>query len=193
MNNELNKKNILILNASPNKDGYCSKVKKYLLSNINSDFCIHIFNTSDMNITSCVNCGACKEDENCIFKDDFDLFKQKFENCDEFIIITPTYYLSYPSDAKALIDRLQYYYEKYYYKKIRPVVEKSKNAHLIIVSGRSDNDGLEIIMKQTKVFLSILNTNYKYCTRLKGTDDSPDWDLFSKNLDTIIDFINNSN
>ena len=186
----LTKKNILILNTAPDNNGYCNKIEHFLINNISDNFKINIIKPCELNIQPCINCNYCEHNESCKISDDFKVFDKLYEKCDIFLIITPVYYLSYPAHTKALIDRMQIYYNKRFKKNIPTIFEIHKSAFLFIISGSDNNDGIEIITKQTKMFLSILNTTLKDILSLKNTDTTPPYEEFLNNLNNIIFNIN---
>ena len=104
MNNE--KKRVLILSASPRKNG-------------NSDILCHQFmkgadeaghkaemiSLYDKDIRFCRACYACFETGKCVWKDDMAEILEKMQAADVIAVATPTYFLTMNGMLKTVIDR----------------------------------------------------------------------------------------
>lgn len=118
------------------------------------------YNTYKESPKPCYGCGFCKENEKCVYSD-LQNFFILFETADIIIVASPIYNLSFPAPLKALIDRLQPYYESYYkYGKIQKI-KKRREAYFLAAAGRDGEKAFNIMRRQLKNAFSITNIEYK--------------------------------
>jgi len=150
-------KKILIINASPRKNGVNQSLIKTVLDNLPKDVEVKQYDAYKMDIKPCIGCGYCDKHKECAFRD-MDTFREDFENCDAFIIASPVYFSSFPSPMKALIDRFQVYYAMRFTHNIKPPIKKFRPSLLILTAGSDNEAEIESVKAQAKQFLSIMNT-----------------------------------
>ena len=105
-------KKILMISGSPKKKGDGAKILKELetLFVENSDIeCEYLF-LKDYKIEMCIGCLACqkREGEKCPIKDDMLLIKEKLNQADGFVFISPVYIRMISAQMKLLFDRLSF-------------------------------------------------------------------------------------
>jgi len=108
-------KKVLILNASPRKNGLTNSLllnfkKKIdeLIQNSDSKIISELIQLSDYNILHCTGCDACLKSPNiCPLneKDDMNKIEEKFIESDAIIVGSPSYFANVPGIMKDLIDR----------------------------------------------------------------------------------------
>lgn len=148
---------LLIINASPRKNGINSQFVKAIIDILPDDFEVKQYDAYKMNIEPCIGCGYCDKHKICAFRD-MDEFRTDFEECDAFVIASPVYFSSFPSPMKALIDRLQVYYAMRFTHNIKPPIKKYRPSLLIFTAGSDNKAEMDSVLAQSKQFLSILNT-----------------------------------
>ncbi len=60
-----------------------------------------------MNISPCLNCGACDASGECIINDEMDEVYELIRKCDRFIMASPIYFAGLTAQIKTMIDRCQ--------------------------------------------------------------------------------------
>lgn len=122
---------VLLINGSPRTNGCTNHCLEYICSLFNDDNVeceiIHI----PSEITHCINCRWCKNNDAACNRDAFiDEVVKKIEKCDGIVIGSPTYYYSITSQLQAFITRLCY---------SRPHILENKLCSFFSVSRRSGN------------------------------------------------------
>jgi multimeric flavodoxin WrbA len=191
--------NILIFFGSPHKDGITAKmvddslkefqrmtcVNKQLfheslctkgaehhapfIDGLSKSINVNIIDAYQSNIAPCIDCGYCKNNVGCSFRD-FQNIVKLIQDADCIIIATPVYYLSIPAPLKAIFDRFQQFYSVRFIRGIKPVMQKSKIGGLIVCSGSQKTDGVDIIRKQVKMAFGLINCKLIAETVIIGTD-----------------------
>lgn len=101
----MNKK-VLVLSASPRKDGnsdtLCDEFIKGATSSGN--ICEKIF-LRDKKINYCMGCGVCNNTHKCVQNDDMAEVLDKMLDADVIVLATPVYFYAMDAQLKTLIDR----------------------------------------------------------------------------------------
>ena len=161
-------KDVLIIFGSPHKNGHCKKLMHTVFEVFSKEDC-EIFSPFKMQMNPCIDCGVCKENDECAFGD-LNEFYDDLENCGKLIIISPIYNSGYPSPLKALVDRLQRYYNARFARNIRPPIKKEKKAVLILSSGSDGEEEAKMIEKQTKKVFTVINSELIETVLQQNTD-----------------------
>ncbi len=103
---------ILVLNGSPNKDGYTTKVIK---EQIKEEY-IEI-RAYDEVIKPCDDCKYCKYQTGCKW-DDMDHIYELLSKCDKLVIASPLYFGALSSELLGIITRFQTYFSQKYYREL---------------------------------------------------------------------------
>jgi multimeric flavodoxin WrbA len=159
---------VLVLNGSPKSDSFTWQLAERFLKAARQAASIKIYNAYDIAANACVDCGYCKSNRACKFSD-LNEFYSDFESFDLIVFSTPVYNLSFPAPLKAIIDRLQLYYNARFSRGEKPAIAKKRKAVIISTCGGSDDAGFKIIEKQLKAAFTVLNielagTVFKTCT-----------------------------
>ncbi len=167
------KKIIMTIGGSPRKNGYSTAMLKCftdMLYGFSVEHFIEIrhYNTYDCRFAPCTDCRACCKFEGCI-NHDMDQFFHDFEMADAIVIATPIYNMSFPAPLKAVIDRMQRYYNARFSLNKRPPIAKHRPVVLLAASGSTDDDG-EIMVKQLKRVFTVTNCELISSSVCKGTD-----------------------
>lgn len=101
----MNKK-VLILSGSPRKNGnsdiLCDEFMKGALSSGNN---VEKIRVAEKNVSYCRACYACRNNGNCVIKDDMADILQKMIDADVIVLASPVYFYSIDAQLKAVIDR----------------------------------------------------------------------------------------
>lgn len=175
----------LIINGSPRINGdtsfLISELKKYLNGEI-----VEI-SAYRNNISPCIDCRHCREENNCFIKDDMQIIYE--ENYDNIVIASPVYISGLPGPLINIANRFQVYSSavRFLNKKIEP---SSKNGVLILVGGGSGHSTHAInIIKSLFKKLGISNENIFEVMSL-NTDNIPvslDLDAIKKIKDIAVE------
>jgi multimeric flavodoxin WrbA len=99
---------VLAVSMSPRPDGNT----EFLLSRVMDGIAeaggeTEKIRTHDLNVAPCNGCGGCARTGECVIADSFRDVAEKFAHCDGMIFASPLYFMNAPARGKALIDRLQ--------------------------------------------------------------------------------------
>ena len=103
---------IIILNASPRKNGNTAKMLKEAMRGAeDSNIEVEYINLVDLNYKGCMSCFSCKLKNNktnglCVFKDDLRPILEKILSADALIIGTPIYFSNPTGMFRNLVERL---------------------------------------------------------------------------------------
>lgn len=104
-------KKVLVLTASPRKDGNTEKLADAFIKGVlAAGHSAEKFETAFRQIAGCKACNECWSTSTaCSHKDDFGVLEPLLENCDVVVISSPLYWFSFPAQIKGAIDRLYAY------------------------------------------------------------------------------------
>lgn len=157
----------LIITGSPHKNGHTSKlIARYLSKHaISADA---IYSAYDMLPLPCIDCGFCKSVSHCTQRD-LDEFYNDFEHCTRLIIAFPVYNAGLPSPMKAILDRMQVFYNARFYRNISPPIADPKSVSILTTQG-SDKPYEKIILAQLEPVFTVTNCTLLEYICEKGTD-----------------------
>lgn len=169
------KKIIMTIGGSPRKDGYSAKMLKCFTESFHEFSVEHLieirhYDSFKCEFAACTDCRACCKFEGCI-NHDMDEFFRDFETADAIVIATPIYNMSFPAPLKAIVDRMQRYYNARFSLGKRPPIAKHRPVALLASAGDPNEDG-EIMIKQLKRVFTVTNCELISSDICKGTDKS---------------------
>jgi len=112
---------IVIINASPRKDGATAKVLNEFasqLKNENSD--ISMFHLTDLEMDFCKGCCSCYRTGQCFLEDDAKTLLKAISEANGLIIGTPCYISGISGQLKVFLDRGHF-----------PIIQSLKNKHTL--------------------------------------------------------------
>jgi multimeric flavodoxin WrbA len=106
------KKTILIISASPNKDGLTAACAQAAQNGvIQAGGQAEHVSINDLNIRHCEACdngwGTCRVEHHCQVEDDFQALHAKMLAADGWVLVSPVYWGELSESSKALTDRLR--------------------------------------------------------------------------------------
>ncbi|MBD5608478.1 MAG: flavodoxin family protein [Desulfovibrio sp.] len=97
---------ILILTGSPRKDGNSNFLaEEFMRGAREAGHKTFRFDAAGANVHPCIACNACGMDGPCVFKDDFEIVRERIVPADMVVFATPMYYFGLSAQLKAVIDR----------------------------------------------------------------------------------------
>ena len=115
-----------------------------------------LYELSGKRINHCIGCQKCAELGQCVFKDDFMEFLEKYLEADGIIWGAPVYHMSIPSLMKAAIDRMGNMLEAFYIKSGKDIPRYSKVCGVITV-GAHRNGGQELVLSYMNSSCILMN------------------------------------
>lgn len=129
---------------------------------------IDLTNTARWNINPCLGCDSCLSGR-CIRDDSMQEIYPKIREADAIVLAAPMQFYSFPSQAKAVIDRAQLFFNQKYKRK-EPVRSKPCKGFLIscgATKGAKLFDGACLTMKY---WFDALDVHYEADALLRGID-----------------------
>ena len=167
---------VLMVNGSPHADGITSQRLDAARQAFSPGTRITDFHAYDARPLPCLDCRACERFGECAQRD-LDPFYKALENSRFFVVGSPVYNGGFPAPLKAVIDRLQVYYNAQARRGIRPSIPKSRKAVLLLTCGRASMypDGtytpeIENMIRQFRQTLTILNGTLCFVDVCGNTD-----------------------
>ncbi len=139
---------ILVINASPRKDGNSSYISKHLSEKYTED--CEVVNLHSLKMLPCTSCRACKTNNSlCVINDDISsTVYQKLLSADKIIFISPNIMGFVSSLAKILTDR--FYCLKTSDRKTK--FDENKKMFFILTQGAADRSHGEMAASWAKRF-----------------------------------------
>lgn len=105
-------KKIILVNASPRKNGNCSMAIDILCENM-KEADIEVFNLREKKVNPCCACNACKMKDTvfCVQKDDMTELLPRLDSCDALVIASPIYFGMVNGSAKNFLDRIYPFFQ----------------------------------------------------------------------------------
>lgn len=142
----------LVLCGSPRANGRCALLSQQVAREIlagNPRAGVAIVQISHARIAGCVGCDACREQGECVQRDDMGELLRLLDAADELHVVSPVYFAGPPSQLKAALDRLQ----PHYWKQTR--LKPKRPAHLHVVGDGGDPHGFEPLVTICRSALSV--------------------------------------
>ena len=122
----------LIFNGSPRKNGDTRSLIHELMNQLQGQ--VKIVNAYDCNISPCLDCRYCWQEDGCSIEDDMQEVYDYIQVCDNIIIASPLYFSEISGQLLSILSRLQTYFASSHFRK-NPPIEKQKKGGVILVGG----------------------------------------------------------
>lgn len=164
-------KKLLIIKGSPRKNGITASICSVAENAENVE--VSVFDTYFQDFKACCDCRKCTETEKCVFND-LNGFFEEFESADVLVFASPVYNGGFSAPMKALLDRFQVYFNRFYKNgKTQPVAKKRK-AILVSASGRAAQEEFFYMKKYLQRAFTVLNITPVGAVLCENTDTAPD-------------------
>ena len=98
----------LIFNGSPRKNGNTMALIEMITRNLQGEY--RIVNTYNCNISPCVDCRYCWEQDDCSIDDEMQEIYAYIQKCDNIVIASPIYFSELTGKLLDVGSRLQRYF-----------------------------------------------------------------------------------
>lgn len=119
----------------------------------------------------CIDCGYCKKNAGCSLADLGTLYKA-LERAAWVIFAAPVYNAGLPAPLKAVVDRMQVYYNARFSRGIRPPIAVPKKAVLLLTAG-SERDYTSAVLEQLAPMFTVTNCKLHGAVCMSGLDRQP--------------------
>ncbi len=178
----------LIFNGSPRVNGdtvsLIDRIRKDLIGEYK------IINTYRCEISPCIDCRYCWENEGCAINDEMQEVYDYIQECDNIIIASPIYFSELTGKLLDVASRLQTYYCSRFFQKKVPIA-KSKKGAVILVGGGDGN--VEKAYDTASNLLHHMNCHHIYpVTYCHNTNNMPAIEdkACLKGIDETVKFLN---
>ncbi len=183
-------KNILILSASPRKNGNSTKITEQLHTSFDK---ARVLFLSDFPIMPCIDCKGCKkntrEQDFCALDSHEDRAKElftAFQEADTIFIVSPIYFYHAPSQLKAFIDRSQ----RYWFQSQEKPIEITKKIHTIAIASRKSGEKLpQGLQLSIKYFAPLVQAELASSLCLYELEEENDYSNSPNAQRQVMDFI----
>lgn len=147
-NREKQKMKILVLTASPRKNGNSNTLAdSFIKGATEAGHEVARFDAAFKNVHPCIACNSCGMDGPCVFKDDFEFVRDNIVTADAVVFATPMYYFGISAQLKAVIDRFY---------AINGKIHRPKKAMLLMTYANTAASQAKPIESHYKVLLDYL-------------------------------------
>ena len=159
----------LIINGSPRPKGDTASLVRRLADHLNGE--VKIVDAYRCNISPCVDCRYCWQNEGCAISDDMQEIYDYLENCNNIVIASPVYFSELTGKTLDFGSRFQTYFCARFFRKSLPKL-KAKRGGIILVGG---GDGsMEKAADSARILLRHVNCNSIFSTvSYHNTNSSP--------------------
>ncbi len=154
-------KKVLVLSASPRKDGNSDLLCNQFIEGANSgENEVEKFFIGDIDLKFCKACDYCqKNNGKCIHNDMMGIILEKMINFDVIVISTPIYFYAINGQIKTLIDRVYARYNEI----------KNKDFYFIMTAADGKESAMDTAIEELRGFTSCLfNSKEKGIIRATG-------------------------
>jgi len=131
--------NVLIINASPRKNGITTSLLAEAERTIKSKHDVDVVRVNDLTMKPCIGCLKCRPDKACILpRDDAHILAEKIKRSDLLVLGVPVYWGNMPGTLKTFFDRNVPLFEYCEAKAIRYIPRpqlRGKKAVLVVSGG----------------------------------------------------------
>ncbi|MBI9016074.1 MAG: flavodoxin family protein [Phycisphaerae bacterium] len=143
---------VLALAGSPRKRGNSDLLLDEVLKALtNQDVPTEKIYLCDLNIGGCIHCDYCYVHDKCSINDDMSVLYGKLRETNYLLFASPLFFLSMPSQAKAVIDRCQLFWSMKYiqHKKVAENTSPRRGIFIGVAGQKSRHlfDGIKATMK----------------------------------------------
>lgn len=149
----------LIVNGSPRINGKSARVVRMLIAQLEAtqpEVELGLFEVATSQIEGCNGCEFCETAGACIYNDDMTGLIEQLDSVQRVLMVVPIYFAGAPSQAKAMLDRMQPYFWPYLKRKRtgQPLPPK-RPLTLFIVGDGGDPHGYEPLVASVRSSMAL--------------------------------------
>lgn len=149
----------LIINGSPRINGKSARVVRLLAAQLEQSQLqvqVELFEVANAQVEGCNGCAYCETAGTCIYEDDMVGLMGQLEQAQRVLMVMPIYFAGAPSQAKAMLDRMQPYFWEYLKRKRAglPSAEK-RPLTLFVVGDGGDPHGFEPLVATVRSSMAL--------------------------------------
>lgn len=149
----------LIINGSPRINGKSARVVRLLTAQLEQSrpqVQVELFEVANAQVEGCNGCAYCETTGTCIYEDDMAGLMQQLKQAQRVLMVMPIYFAGAPSQAKAVLDRMQPYFWEYLKRKRAglPPVEKRPLTFFVVGDG-GDPHGFEPLVATVRSSMAL--------------------------------------
>lgn len=163
----------LLINGSPRADGPTARLLAALEASLPAKTVVRRFDCFAQPILPCNDCRACHAIDGCA-RPDLKEFYPALEEASILVFAAPVYNLSFPAPLKAVLDRTQRYWAARFVRGVRPPIAQPKRVALLTAAGADEPAGGEMLERQLRPVLTILNGTLVSSVHYAGADAGRD-------------------
>ncbi|NLT38989.1 MAG: flavodoxin family protein [Clostridiales bacterium] len=154
----------LIINGSSRKNGNTEALVKEMIENLDGEIrTISMYS----NISPCIDCRYCWKNPGCSIRDDMQDIYPYYEECDNIVLASPTWFSSLSGPTINIVSRFQTYFAGRIFRKEKIDI-KPKNGVIIIVGAMP---GTHVIPTQSAtVMMSFLKVRRPFLATIYSLD-----------------------
>lgn len=156
-----------MLYGSPRRDGVTARMAQVFEQAL-PDADIRRVCLYDVRPRPCYGCGFCSTHRGCIQRDLDELY-EALEQADVICAAVPVYHLGPPAPFKALLDRLQWYYDARFVAN-DPIPVREKPLVLLSAAGRTGDRAPQWLLPQLSYGFSLVGAQVAAHIHVGGTD-----------------------
>lgn len=126
----------LILNGSPHKNGDTVNLINKLIEQLDGEN--KIVNAYYSNISPCVDCRYCWNNDGCSINDEMTEIYDCISDCDNVVIASPIYFSQPTGKLLDICSRFQTYFAAKHFRNQTPIIKPKKSA--VILAGGGDGN-----------------------------------------------------
>lgn len=149
----------LIINGSPRINGKSARVVRMLIAQLEAtqpEVELGLFEVATSRIEGCNGCEFCETAGTCIYDDDMAGLIEQLDSAQRVLLVAPIYFAGAPSQAKAMLDRMQPYFWPYLERKRtgQPLPAK-RPLNLFVVGDGGDPHGYEPLVASVRSSMAL--------------------------------------
>lgn len=158
----------LVVNGSPRKNGHTMTLVNEMIKYLNGE--VRIIHTYHDNISPCMDCRYCWENNGCCIDDGMQEVYQLLNEVDNIILASPLYFSELTGQFLNFASRLQLFYVSRRIRKNKEFKLKEKNGVLLLSAG-GDTKKLERPTESANIIFRHTNTKLIGSTYTLHTND----------------------
>lgn len=102
-------KKVIVFNGSPNKKGHTSTLINRVMEKLDEEISVEVIDIFKVikEVSPCIDCGTCVKQNRCPLPDDFNVYIEKMNEADFFIIASPMWFGTVSGPLLSFFSRLQ--------------------------------------------------------------------------------------